>query len=1813
MKIGITVNFQFSFFSAGNPQTALALGEIYRVQGHDVVFVHTGEAGKTWWDDIQSMKSAWTSVDAANAANAQGQKFDCVIEVGSLLLTEKQRGDLAKKSVWLCRKPPIFNDIESSLFPFTLSGRNLAGVSEVWVYEEMCTKDDIQYMELLTRKPVVIIPYIWTPTAVEMYKKETQAPIWQQTNRPDVPWSIHICETNTSSSSSATIPLLVMREVKKSGLVRLNTNVKIHNADNIKDNEFFKSNVLAHVFSDITDISGQFVGRQRIMDWAYDANSVVIAHSRFLTIRPYHFDCVWSGIPLIHNSSTLQKLGGIVSKGFYTDNQISEAAAAFAQVIGGDKSVEGLIQVRKNILDIFSPLSGTLQKRYLDALLFEREPIASASASSSLVASPAPAPGALLKKKILRVGFSCMWDSFVPEYNMFTLMLEEAVKDFPDDVRPCVKGVCVDSMVPQAEGSEEIDILIFGPFGDRWKTVSSAIPKIHYTGENTGPVVRDDVKLNLGYKHADMNDGRYLRLPLWMLEINWFRADAEKIGNPKPLPIDRCCKVFPEEAGAKAKFCAFVVTNPRQPARNAAFHWLSQYKPVDSAGRLFNNVGSDIFAGLGGGGGELIKHEFLKAYKFCLAYENERSDGYMTEKWLHAKAAGCIPIYWGDPKADRDFDMDSCIDARGAATPGELIELVRAVDTNDAEWMRRFSKPALDDVRRDLVRRTLSECARRILAASGMSDDTLDKIPRFLGYTCDASGAAEAEAAAEVSVPVSTVSMDKTVFVTGCNARFLPSLQIWLGSLSDHKKAVADLQAIVYLMSDVSKDVESSLKETYAFAQFRRGPFSSGPADFQGFPNFPDIWAPEHFAWKLWILKEVCGDASLAGLPLLYMDTGAMMCRWPRAWLGRVRETGICLLEDPRQKNKQWCHDVFIRKLGVTAAELEENQLWAGAVSCIIGHPLACRLFEEAWRWGQVRDVIVGAKWAGVRDGAPYGHRHDQSILSVLSSRMKISRHPLDDVYCDISLRQTFMNKRSLYVHRSLFQEHAPLATGIDDAWVINLDRRADRMEKFARTHPDLAERVHRFSAFEGSRLKLTGKIARLFKPNDFKWKKSVMGCALSHLAVWMKLLNDREDIGSYLILEDDARLSPTWKKSWEKIHKHNALPADWDVVYLGGILPPNKQAFHSSLIEPVNEYVARVKENTFFGQGAANRYMHFCAYAYVLSRRGAQKIIDVLKAKGGYWTSADHMICNIHEYMNIYFTNPLIAGCFQDDDPVYCKSQFNDFSRVDKFDSDLWNNVERFTEEEVFAGLACPCDLDIMGALEDASASGLATASSPTAASSLATASSPTAYRKESRRRFVSICGPPMDMSKLYEYAWFKMLFPDDKYSLEVFSIREPPTDVPIVIVQAPYVNEVAEKLAAWSSAGAAFYVLHLSDEYAADRVDFYDLPGCLGVIRNYLRKDVVESSKVCVIPLGFHWALPRCNAPLNTPRPPFREFAWSFVGTAWAGRKEKLQILQGIPDCKSKVVFMEEWNSPKMLGREESLGILLNSWFVACPAGNNAETYRFYEALEAGAVPVIVKEDGSEQFLQLIGRYLPIMVCDNWGHAAQLIFTLMKNVELYEQYRNSLLSAWEQCKIHVKKSILTMFKPKNELETLIDSSRSDKNTIHSYLELYNTLLLPKKNTAKNVLEIGIQRGGSIRLWSDFFTNAHVYGVDVMDSSYVWEGIRKNNITLYTSTDGYDTNFVKTAFSNIRFDFMLDDGPHTLESMIQFIHLYSPLMTQDGILIIEDVQSWDWIDVLTKETPEELKKFVKSYDLRKNKNRYDDIVFTIHKSKEVS
>ena len=85
--------------------------------------------------------------------------------------------------------------------------------------------------------------------------------------------------------------------------------------------------------------------------------------------------------------------------------------------------------------------------------------------------------------------------------------------------------------------------------------------------------------------------------------------------------------------------------------------------------------------------------------------------------------------------------------------------------------------------------------------------------------------------------------------------------------------------------------------------------------------------------------------------------------------------------------------------------------------------------------------------------------------------------------------------------------------------------------------------------------------------------------------------------------------------------------------------------------------------------------------------------------------------------------------------------------------------------------------------------------------------------------------------------------------------------------------------------------------------------------------------------------------------------------------------------------------------------------------------------------------------------------------------------------------------------------------LERIADNTRTDKNTTHSYLPLYE--FKNKNETAQNILEIGIHYGGSIKLWSDNFISANIYGLDIIHVHRIAHDIKnKENIILYTSTD---------------------------------------------------------------------------------------------------
>jgi len=190
-------------------------------------------------------------------------------------------------------------------------------------------------------------------------------------------------------------------------------------------------------------------------------------------------------------------------------------------------------------------------------------------------------------------------------------------------------------------------------------------------------------------------------------------------------------------------------------------------------------------------------------------------------------------------------------------------------------------------------------------------------------------------------------------------------------------------------------------------------------------------------------------------------------------------------------------------------------------------------------------------------------------------------------------------------------------------------------------------------------------------------------------------------------------------------------------------------------------------------------------------------------------------------------------------------------------------------------------------------------------------------------------------------------------------------------------------------------------------------------------------------------------------------------------------------------------------------------------------------------------------------------------------------------------------------------------KLIDLIDNTKTDKNTCHSYIDTYERIFQCKKYDNNNILEIGIgdpkenlDNGGSIKLWYDYFPNSTIYAVDIHDISKVNDDIKnKERICLYTSVDAYDENIIKHNFidKNIKFDILIDDGPHTKKSMELFIINYFSLLKPGGIMVIEDIPDLNWTNDFKNLIPLNSAD-TEVVDLRYIKQRWDDIMLIINK-----
>jgi len=1459
MRIAITGFFRGSAFSGALPQVAVNLSRVLVGLGHEVEFIIPMDSDD-WFIDCKEPALMCPRVKLQNGLSLKS--YNLLIEVVWFLPPEL-RIQLAAKTVMFYHYPPVFYDIEGSVYPVSTMKRSFVNVDALWTWSHF-KKTDVEYLELLSRRPVFTLPFFWDPVFCNTYSAEAGI-----VGRASGPAEVVICESNESNTSNCTLPLTILSEIFKA-----DPSVKwtVINGSQLLAREFFVNNVLKnlYIYSDGADISGNFAKRVRLPD-LLGRPSVVISHQRWRPLKYMLLDALWLGLPLIHNCTLLKDISGAV---FYPLNQIKPAVEGWNKVC----SSGGIgLASKEALLERWGPLVGSAAMvGLLEKTLAWKQPV----------------------KTDFRIAFFDMWVDFQPDTNLFVGALKASGLAFE---------------VNQKNPS----LIFFGPFGDEHKKdIWKGVKKVFFTGECLEPRSDDSIILNVGFKRSVSET--YFRLPIWMTELNWFNQDTKN-----PMPFDLTL-LKTHVSTVRGKFCIFVTSNPNSVERNTVFQTVSRYKKVDSAGRLFSNM-EVVAGGPGGAGGQQKKLDLYRDYKFAIVCENKASEGYVTEKLLHAKLAGCIPIYWGDPAVNLEFNSEAFINVCDYKSVDELLNRISSIDKNDQLFLEIANRPLIKDESkfRAMLTEFVAVLERAFFGKGHGGVVSYEEFNAFLKNDNEYKFA-----------PINNASDE--VVISCCDSKFVNSavnlikssplpVYFWTINCSEEEKRLLK---------------NAGAKEVYSF-------------DLTWFPNgWNGFWNMEHYAWKPLLLK-LANTYFKQNTKVIYVDAGVEIVCSLKAVLEALDDIFLC--EMSNHKMRTWCHPTFCAALKLTDAELDSPQISANIIGFKVGGKFK-GMFDLAFELAQNKEIISGNKWHQYSKDC-LGHRHDQSIFSLLRIRAGLRANSLEQ-FSDFTSRSKCVDQGlPFYVHRGSWN-------AIDEILLVNLDHRQDRLLKFNLNHGFLQNRVKRVSAVYGKTLTLDTQLINLFRTNNFNWKKGVIGCALSHYNIWKEICIEKKK--NVLVLEDDVVLDTQFLSKWSEIS--GLMPADADIVFLGGVLPPNK-ALLPHFTEPVNSAFARIKQRGYF---------HFCTYSYIITLSGAQKLIALIKEKG-IFTSIDHMIVNHgNELLNIYFTTPLLAGCFQDADPKYVNADFNDFNRIDKFDSEIWNNNECF---------------------------------SPHA-------------------NVIKFIYFEQEQTNCIESDWMTELFGPFEW-VSSTTVVEPGLFIlyyqhttPVSVIEG-WVNRHTD---------CKLFLFHASDEACNSDISLYKHASIRGVFRNYWRPEC-SGAKVLHLPLGYLNGLAEDGLAkdglakdglskdgLTKDGPSSRrQYDWSFAGAMdRPNRLNALELLKG-SGLKYYLHQTQTWQSPENIPSAEYKKILQDTKIVPCLEGFfNVESYRFYEALEQGCIPIFPLDEKNSYANIFTGSVNPPLLGVKelvaWPH---VIKTLVHKPDTLDKLQTDTRIWWTDFKLYIRKLI--------------------------------------------------------------------------------------------------------------------------------------------------------------------------------------------------
>ena len=205
--------------------------------------------------------------------------------------------------------------------------------------------------------------------------------------------------------------------------------------------------------------------------------------------------------------------------------------------------------------------------------------------------------------------------------------------------------------------------------------------------------------------------------------------------------------------------------------------------------------------------------------------------------------------------------------------------------------------------------------------------------------------------------------------------------------------------------------------------------------------------------------------------------------------------------------------------------------------------------------------------------------------------------------------------------------------------------------------------------------------------------------------------------------------------------------------------------------------------------------------------------------------------------------------------------------------------------------------------------------------------------------------------------------------------------------------------------------YLIHLGDEGASENTNLiYSL--CSHVWRTFAIPKFYEVKNLTCIPIGYKSGVYKKNIDFKK-----KKYLWSFMGTVHGA--SRFDLINKHNEIKPNYIKLTgEFAAKDSLEPEEYYAKLNDSIFTLVPNGYyHPETYRLYEALESGSIPII---ENPFDFFDYFLKDNPIPKINNWKESSKLIKKLIDDEKSLIKLSKDIDTWWLQYKKNIQEKFV-------------------------------------------------------------------------------------------------------------------------------------------------------------------------------------------------